>query len=279
VANLRRIGRLWLLYAWLDFAWVTRDLKTVLIYIVSDALVGVTAITGLLLLAERFGAIGVWSRDQIIFMLGYATLARGLIDVFFGYNVGFISRRVGRGQLDHALIQPQPVWLGLLTDGFNPISSSGELFPALALLLWSGRQLALTVTPGWLALFVGNLAASCAIILAYTFVWGSIAFWAPRAGEEINSSTNWMLEQLKSFPLDGLGSGLLGGLLSVIPAGFVAWLPSRALLGLDSHTYAVAVTPLAALAFVAVAIWLFRKGMTHYARTGSQRYLSMGHRS
>ena len=62
-------------------------------------------------------------------------------------------------------------------------------------------------------------------------------------------------------------------------AGFVAWLPSRALLGLDSHTYAVAVTPLAALAFVAVAIWLFRKGMTHYARTGSQRYLSMGHRS
>jgi ABC-type uncharacterized transport system permease subunit len=113
----------------------------------------------------------------------------------------------------------------------------------------------------------------------YTFIWGSLAFWAPRAAEEINSSTNHMLEQLKSFPLDGLGLGVAGSLLTFIPAGFVGWFPSRALLGIDSRAYAAAITPVAALIFAAVAAWLFRKGMDHYARTGSQRYLSMGHRS
>jgi ABC-2 type transport system permease protein len=279
VASLRRLFRLWLLYAWLDFTWVTHSLKFIIIFILSDALVGLTAVTGVWLLVERFGNIGGWSRDQIIFMLGYATLVRALLDVFFGYNVAFISRRVGRGQLDHALIQPLPVWLGLITDGFNPVSSCGALIPAIGLLLWSGRHLALPITPGWLALFAANVAASAGIVLMYTFIWGSLAFWAPRAAEEINSSTNRMLEQLKPFPLDGLGLGVTGSLLTLIPAGFVGWFPARALLGLDSHAYAAAITPVAALVFAAVAAWLFRKGMDNYARTGSQRYLSMGHRS
>ena len=87
-----------------------------------------------------------------------------------------------------------------------------------------------------------------------------------------------MMSQLKPFPLDGAGALLTGGLLTVLPAGFVAWYPCRALLGLDPRPYAVAVTPLAAAALLAVALGIFRKGLTHYARTGSQRYSSFGHR-
>ncbi len=275
----KRILRLWLLYAWLDFSWVTRDLKFAGTYFIADVVINVTTVTGVLLLAERFGGIGAWSRDQVIFMLGYGVLAGSLVYIFFGYNVSMISRRLGRGQLDHALVQPQPIWLGLLTDGFNPISGSAGLIPSIGLLLWSGHRLSLTLTPVWLAMFAINLVASCAVILAFQFIWGSLAFWAPRAAEEINSSTMRMIDQLKSFPLDGLGLGLVGGLLSVLPVGFVAWFPSRALLGLDSQSHALVMTPLAALVLAAVALGFFRKGMKHYGRTGSQRYLSMGHRS
>jgi ABC-2 type transport system permease protein len=274
-----RIFRLWALYAWLDFMWMTRDLKFFLTYFVADLILNVTTVAGTLLLAERFDGIGAWNRDQIVFMLGYSILARGLVDTIFGYNVAFISRRVGRGQLDHALIQPQPIWLGLLTDGFNPFSGSASLIPAAGLLLWAGHRLGLALTPGWLALFLGNVVASGAIILAFTFIWGALAFWAPRAAEEINSSTMRMLDQLKSFPLDGVGPGLLTGLVSLIPVAFVAWYPSRALLGLDHSGFAVAATPLAALVFCGLAALIFRRGMKHYGQTGSQRYLAMGHRS
>lgn len=69
-------------------------------------LAGVTAV---FLLAERFEGIGLWSRDQIVFMLGYAALVRGFLDMGFSYNVLHISRRIGRGQMDHTLVQPQPV--------------------------------------------------------------------------------------------------------------------------------------------------------------------------
>ncbi len=275
---IRRVLRLWLLYAWLDLTWATRDLKFALTYLVADLIVAVTTVTGVLLLAERFGGIGAWSRAQVVFMLGYAILVRAIVDAGFGYNVAFVSRRIGRGQLDHALIQPQPLWLGLLTDGFNPVAGASTFLPASALLLWSGVRLGLPPTPGWLALALANVAASSAIVLAYSYLWGSLAFWTPRGAEEINSATMRLLEQLKPFPLDGLGPGLLGGMLTLIPAGFVAWYPCRALLGLDPAGYAVGVTPLAAVVLGTLAALVFRRGMQHYGQTGSQRYLSMGHR-
>ena len=79
-------------------------------------------------------------------------------------------------------------------------------------------------------------------MLSFAYLWGSLAFIAPRGAEEINSTTMRLLEQLKPFPLDGVGGRALGRLLlSVVPAGFLAWLPSRVLLGLDDSTRARAV--------------------------------------
>jgi ABC-type uncharacterized transport system permease subunit len=87
-----------------------------------------------------------------------------------------------------------------------------------------------------------------------------------------------MVDQLKAFPLDGLGGALLGGMLSIVPAGFVAWYPCRYLLGIDASPLSAWITPLAALALGALAVLMFAKGKLHYERIGSQRYRAMGHR-
>jgi ABC-2 type transport system permease protein len=276
--TLPRLLALWRLYARMDIVWMLRDLPSLLTYLLSDLIVSIGAITATFLLAERFGGIGRWTTDQIIFLLGYALLANGLPDVLFNYNVSYISRRVGRGQLDHTLIQPQPIWMALLTEGFAPFSAALVVVPGLSVLVWASATLRLHVTPGWLALLALNIAASTAIGLAYTYMWGSLAFWAPRAAEEINTTTWRLLTQLAPFPLDGVAPALLGGLVTAVPIGLLAWLPSRALLGLDHSHFAVFVTPAAAIVFIACAVWVFRRGLKQYGRTGSQRYLSLGHR-
>jgi ABC-type uncharacterized transport system permease subunit len=247
-------------------------------YYLGDVILGIAAIAATLLLAERFDGIGPWSKAQIVFMLGYGMAGNGLMDVFGGYNVNVISRRLGRGQLDHTLIQPQPVWMALLTDGFSPCSGSGKLLPGVGLIAWAASQLSLPADPAWLAVAALNFVASATILVCYSFLWGSLAFWAPRAAEEISASAINMMKELRPFPLDGLGPLLLGGLLTLLPAGFVAWLPCRALLGLDQSGYGAAITPVAAAVFLALTAWVFDRGMKHYGRTGSQRYLSMGHR-
>jgi ABC-2 type transport system permease protein len=276
--TVRRVFALWRLYARMDVVWMLRDLPSLLTYLLSDLIVSIGATTATFLLAERFGGIGHWSRNQIIFMLGYALLANGLPDVLFNYNVAYISRRIGRGQLDHTLIQPQPIWMALLTEGFAPFSAALGVVPGFAVLVWACVSLKLQVTPGWLALLALNVAASTAIGVAYTYMWGSLAFWAPRAAEEINSTTWRLLNQLAPFPLDGVAPVALAGLVTAVPIGLLAWLPSRALLGLDHSLFAVFVTPAAAIVFIAVAVWVFRRGLKQYGRTGSQRYLSLGHR-
>lgn len=270
---------MWRLYARMDFLMLTRSMRLFLTWYLSDTLLNVAAVAAAFLLAERFDGIGPWSKYQVLFLLGYSTLVRGVLETFFSYNVLYISRRIGRGQLDHILIQPQPIWMTLLTEGFLPLSLSGVLMLGLGLTAWAGLNLGLSLSPAWLALFALNLAASCAVVVAFSYLWGSLAFWAPRAAEEISTPLVYMVYSLKAFPLDGLPLPMLGGLLSIVPIGFVAWFPCRALLGLDDSPLGGFITPLAALALGALAIWAFSKGLKQYGRTGSQRYHPLGHRS
>ena len=274
----KRLLRLWRLYATLDLLFLARGPQTAFFYYLSDVVLGIGAITATFLLAERFDGIGPWSRPEVLFLLGYALMVRGLIDVLFNYNLSQISRRIGRGQLDHLLIQPQPLWVGFLTEGFAPVTGSGMLIPGVLLLLYSLSQLHLALSPVWFGLLAIDLASSIAVVLSFQYVWASIAFWAPRAAEEINSNTWRLLTQLAALPLDALSGVVLGSLLTLLPVGLIAWYPARVLLGIDAPPWAPLLLPAAGAVFAALAAAVFLRGLRHYGQTGSTRYLDFGHR-
>jgi len=262
--------------AYLDLMWMTRDSKLCFINVISDIILNLAGVAAVFMLATRFEGIGVWTRDQIVFMLGYAALVRGILNMGFSYNVLHISRRIGRGQMDHILIQPQPVWMAFLTEGFMPFSGIWAFLTGLGITIWAIIKLSIPLTLQWCALFTLNITTSCVIVLAFSFLWSSLAFWAPVAAEEISTqAVNFMFE-LKSFPLDGLSIYVLTSMLTILPVGFVAWYPTRHLLGLETtgqwHTTLVAVI------FSLIAWIVFQKGMKHYEQTGSQRYMGWGHR-
>ncbi len=278
LSSVARLLRLWRVYAYLDVMAATRCMRVFLMWWLSDLVGVVGAVTGMVLLAARFDGIGAWSRDQMLFMLGYCALVGGLMGTLFGYNVDHISRRVGRGQMDHTLIEPQPIWMTLLTEGFSPAFGSAQLLPGVALLAWAWPRVSPPVTPAWYAQLAVCLLSSLTLQVSFQYLWGSAAFYAPRGAEEINSSTNLMMMELKPFPLDGVAPALTASLLTIIPAGFIGWYPCRFLLGLNATPAAFWGTPIAAIAMAALAALAFRRGLRHYARIGSSRYLDMGHR-
>ncbi len=191
-----RLGRLLLLYAYMDLMWMARDIRYFLTCYISDVFLSIAAVTSALLLAERFNGIGSWSKFEVLFLLGYVTTVKGIAESLFGYNILHISRRLGRGQFDHTLIQPQPVWMSLLTEGFSPFSGSALLFPGIALMSWSIVSLKVGVSSGWFTLLLLNLGASALVIAAFSYIWGSLAFWAPRAAEELSTPAVEMTKQL-----------------------------------------------------------------------------------
>jgi ABC-2 type transport system permease protein len=221
--GLRRLLRLWGLYGRMDLLYFARGPHTAIPWYVSEIVVGLAAVTATFLLAQRFDGIGAWTKPQVFFLLGYALLVRGLIETFFSYNIAFISRRIGRGQLDHIFVQPLPVWMVLLVEGFAPVGATSSLVAGLGLLLWSATsQLHLAVSAAWCGLLVVHLVASMAVVLSFAYIWGSLAFWAPRAAEELNSHTYQLSYQLAPFPLDSLSGLALASLVTVVPVGLVA---------------------------------------------------------
>lgn len=274
---LQRLLALWGVAARMDLLWLANP-AAALTWYVTEGIAAISTVTSTFLIATRFDGIGRWSQPQVIFLLGFSLLVRGTVDAVFGMNVAFISRRIGRGQLDHMLLAPQPLWISILTDGFTPFSGAGLLIAGCAVLGWSVRAQHLSLGLAWIAALIVQLGAAAAIVLAFTFIWGSLAFFAPRAAEELNSESMLMLRTLSPFPLDGMSHLLRSCLLSLVPAGFLAWLPSRALLGLAPRDTALLWTPLAAAAFLALSIAIFQRGLRHYRTTGSSRYIAHGHR-
>src|SRR5512143_3413410 len=135
--TLTRLAQLWRLYAWLDLVWVVRSFRIFVAYYLGFAIVALASVAGMVLLAERFDGVGSWSKWQVLFLLGYGSLVVGLLEMVCGFNIQYISRRIGRGQLDHMLIQPQPMWMMLVTEGMNPFGSSNIALTGVALLVWA----------------------------------------------------------------------------------------------------------------------------------------------
>lgn len=246
------------------------------LWLTTDFIAYVSGIAAVLLVAERFDGIAGWTEAELVFLVGFASTSAALRQLFFGYNIEAISRRIGRGQLDHTLVQPQPLLLSFVTEGFSPVSSLGAVVPGVALLIAGSVAADIAVTPLFLATLVVSLVASMTIVLAGSFAIGAAAFWAPRGAEEISTRAGNVLS-VTDFPLDPLAPVVRTVLLTVIPAGFTAWFPVGALLGRRTSEHWV-LTPLVAVAVALVAAAIFRRGLRHYARTGSSRYSDFGHR-
>jgi ABC-2 type transport system permease protein len=103
--KLCRTLRLLKLYARMDAAWLLRDTRNCILAILSDLVSSVASVSSVFLLSERFKGVGALSSSEVLLMLGYSTVVSGLFQLFFGgSNTGYISRRVGRGQPDDALL-------------------------------------------------------------------------------------------------------------------------------------------------------------------------------
>ena len=278
--NIKRIFRLYGLYAKMDWLLLSRDMRTGLLYIFSDWISAVASVMGIALLAVRFEGIGELSADEVLWMLGFFTMADGFTMVMMGNcNNLWISRVVGRGQVDHMLIQPIPLWMQLLTGGFLPFTGSSGFLTGVALTVIATVRLGLMVTPGWLLLLLTYMLARVAVATGVAYLAGTAAFYRPVSCEELSTVALDALNAAGKYPLAALPVWAQGLFLTALPVGLMAYLPSLLLLG-RIEAPAAYVWPVAAgAAFLSLAGWLFRKGLKHYARHGCPRYKAMGFRN
>ena len=93
----------------MDFASLTRDSKFMAIAIFSDIVSNISSISGIFLLAWKFGGIGNLDRFEVLFMLAFGNIVMGFLTMMGGCNALFPSRIIGRGSGSTCLSCPCPM--------------------------------------------------------------------------------------------------------------------------------------------------------------------------
>jgi ABC-2 type transport system permease protein len=216
------------------------------------------------LLMRRVPVIRGWTLSDVQLLFGIVAAAYGLAVTVAG---GFrdLGRLIDEGELDTLLVQPQPVLLhawGLRSQA----SGFGDLLSGLGFIIWSGHVSWSTMPR------VGLIVATSALLLiASGTAFFSLAFWLGRV-----DTLSWHLwELLVTFSL--YPEPLFGGvmrlvLFTVIPAGWVGWVPVRLIQEMSLGTgllFAVA-----ACVYMLIAIVVFSLGLRRY-NSGS-RFATFG---
>lgn len=274
--SFKRYVRLLGIYARMDFASLTRDGKFMALVMAADLISNVSAVSGIFLLAWKFGGIGGMDRFEVLFMLAYGSVVMGFLNAVGGCNALFPSRIISRGQWEHMFVMPLPYRVQL-TVGIFPFTGSSTFLSGIALLAVALCHLETPLAWWWPGLLLLQLAVSMVIVVSLSYLLASLAFYAPVQCEEISGTVIYSVERTMTFPLSGMPAYVRYPLLTLFPVGLTAWFPTRILLG--KATTVETFYPAAFALFAAfMAARFFQKGFRYYVKKGINRYVSGGHR-
>lgn len=276
--TIRRYFQLLKIYAKMDLASLMRDRKFITIVMVAELVSNISSISGIFLLAWKFGGIGGLDRFEVLFMLAYGNIVMGFLNMAGGcWNALFPSRIIGRGQWEHMFIMPLP-YVVQLTVGIFPFTGSSNLLTGILMLVVAVHNIEVILPWWWLGMLIFQLIISMIIVVALSYLFSSLAFYAPVQCEEIASTVIYSMEHTKSFPLSGMPIYIKYPLLTIFPAGLIAWFPTMSLLG-KTTTWANFYPTIFALLVSLASAYFFKKGFKYYVKKGINRYVPGGHRS
>ena len=264
------------IYAKMDLGALVRDTKFMIIALLSDICADISGISGIFLLAWRFDGIGGLDKFEILFMLAFGGIVNGTIGMLDGRNATFPSRIIGRGQWEHMFIMPLPYSIQMLA-GFFPFTCSGRFVSGIILMVVAVMNLTVALPWWWLIVLVVNIIISMIIVVGLSYLVSSLAFYAPVQCEEISTTVRYSVEYTATFPLSGMPLYMKIPLLTIFPAGLIAWLPTLVILG--KAPVLANIYPIFFAAFISVAAsYFFKKGFRYYVKKGINRYHAGGHR-
>jgi ABC-2 type transport system permease protein len=203
---------------------------------------------------HRFEEIRGWRVDDMAALFGVVVGGYGIAVLLFG-GVRDLSRLIVEGDLDSLLTQPKSPLLQALTSR-SVASGWGELATSLLFLAISGK-----LTLGTVPLALVAVLVSGAVFTATGVLIHSLAFWLGRI--ETLARQLWEFTITFSiYPRPLFGGALKLLLFTLIPAGFIGYLPVE-LLREFRWTGLVGALAGASL-YVVLALVVFERGLRRY---------------
>lgn len=184
--------------------------------------------TQIWLILTRFENIGGWTWPQMALLLGFHTLGYALGACFTLVQLRRMEEIVLGGEFDTLLVRPLNPWAYLVFSGFN-IEYGGHVVLGAGLIAWAVPQLSIVWTPATLVLFLGGLISAALITASMITIIGACALVLGRARYLFGIYFDFW--ELSRYPASIFAAPFQVALLSVIPLGYMAYVPVSVLLG------------------------------------------------
>lgn len=204
---------------------------------------------------QRFPLVNGWSLPDVMMVWAVATTGYGFSNVFFG-NALRIANLVAGGDLDAYLIQPKPVLLNVLVNRMSLLAAGDLLFGLLVYGLFGDHSLT------GAGRFAAAAVLSTMIFTFFHILTQSLAFYIGNA-ENLGYQFFIGFITFSTYPTDifkGMGKLLM---FTVIPAGFISYMPIGLLREPDGWFVAGLLTVTAVLG--AGSVTAFYQGLRRYS--------------
>lgn len=239
---------------------------------VAAALITLTEYAAFALVLPRFGSLSGWTLAEVSVLYGLAEFAFVLMDlVFGGFDAPNLSAHIRSGSFSTFLLRPAPLPVQVFGSDFALRRVTRVLLAAG--ILWYGvSNVAVTWTPGDVALLAGSVLGMICFFGGLFVIGGTLTFWTVDSVEAMNVLT-YGGRTLISYPMDIYGQVLRKTFTYVIPAAFLSYFPVLHVLhrplpdGLPG--WAAFVSPVVGPLMLAAAFAFWTVGVRRYQGTGT----------
>ncbi len=225
---------------------------------------------GLWALFARFNTISGWSLPQVALLYGMVNVAFAITDAT-ARGFDDFGRMVKSGDFDRILLRPRGTVLQLAGQDLM-LRRAGRMTQGLIVLCWAASVLGLAGVPWKLALLLFAILGGACFFYGLMVLQATTAFWTTESLEVFNAFTYGGVFSAQ-YPISIYPGWLRRLFTAVIPLASVNYFPALALLGrpdpLGSSFLFQCLSPLLGVAFLLVALQVWRFGVRKYSSTGS----------
>ena len=222
-----------------------------------------------LVLMNRFTALGQWHADEILFFFGVMQLTFAMTECF-GRGISSFASFVGDGRFDALLLRPRGLLLQVVCSQLDPRRLGGMLVGGAAILMASLR-LNLVWTWEKVILLLLSMTGSLLLLLGLFLIEATVSFFSVRSIEMVNVLT-YGGRSACQYPVDIYPKPLRLLFTWVAPFALCMHLPVSFLLDrplFDVPVWCVFLAPAAGAVFFLVMARVWYAGAAHYRSSGS----------
>jgi ABC-2 type transport system permease protein len=220
-------------------------------------------------LIARFRSLGSWTYWEIVMLYSMWLLSHSVYAVFF-WHLSRLEDDILSGRFDQYLIRPCSPLMQFLGREINYMGVGDVVFAATAFILAYSR-LGLRWSAGQWLFFAVALLAGLVIETCIAWMIGALSFWMGRSRAIYAISLRFNI-LTQNYPLDIFGQWFRLFITGFLPVAFMNYYPLTALLGKQNALgvpWLGFLSPLVALVLLALAAFVWQRGVAIYSSSGS----------